>query len=50
MVDKIMDILKQGEGIKIEFKESKNKINRDLYESICALSMEKLTLDMSHRS
>lgn len=36
MVDKITDILAQGEGINIEFKESKTKINKDLYQSVCA--------------
>ena len=36
MIDKIKDILNKGEGINIEFKESKTKINRDLYQSVCA--------------
>ena len=33
---KILDTIKIGEGLKIEFKESKNKLNKDVYESICA--------------
>ena len=36
MNSKILDTIKTGEGLKIEFKESKNKLNKDVYESICA--------------
>ena len=36
MNSKILDTIKIGEGLKIEFKESKNKLNKDVYESICA--------------
>lgn len=36
MIKKIMEIVCQGEGLKVEFKESKRKINRDLYETVCA--------------
>ncbi len=33
---KIKSLLSQGEGLTIEFKESKSKLNKDLYESVCA--------------
>lgn len=36
MIKRIGEILKQGEGLKIEFKESKNKINKDVYETVCS--------------
>lgn len=32
----IMELINKGEGINIEFKESKNKLNRDVFESVCA--------------
>jgi len=32
----LQEILKQGEGLSIEFKESKIALNRDVYETICA--------------
>ena len=36
MQNKLKSLIAQGEGINIEFKESKNKINRDVYETICS--------------
>jgi len=36
MVSKIIDIISKGEGIKVEFKESKNKLNKDVYDTVCA--------------
>ena len=36
MISNIRSIIQQGEGISVEFKECKNKINRDLYETVCA--------------
>lgn len=36
MIKKIMKLIKQGEGLTVEFKESQNALNRDLYETICA--------------
>lgn len=33
---KIRAILKQGEGIHNEFKESKKALNKDIYETVCA--------------
>lgn len=33
---KILEMINKGEGINIEFKESKNKLNRDVFESVCA--------------
>jgi len=35
--EKITSLISQGEGINIEFKEFKAKLNRDIYESVCAL-------------
>lgn len=36
MISKIIETIKQGEGIKIEFKECKNKLNKDIYTTVCA--------------
>ncbi len=36
MIEKVRHILNQGEGIKVEFKESKTKLNKDIYETVCA--------------
>lgn len=36
MMLKILDAIKKGEGLKIEFKECKNKLNKDVYETVCA--------------
>ena len=33
---KIKAILKQGEGIQVEFKECKTSLNKDIYETVCA--------------
>ncbi len=35
-VTQIRKLINQGEGINIEFKESKNKLNKDVFESVCA--------------
>ena len=32
----IKEIVKQGEGLSIEFKESKQTLNKDVYETVCA--------------
>ena len=32
----IIELINKGEGINIEFKESKHKLNRDVFESVCA--------------
>ena len=29
-------LIKQGEGISVEFKECRRAINRDVYETVCA--------------
>ena len=36
MMQKILDAIRKGEGLKIEFKECKNKLNKDVYETVCA--------------
>ena len=33
---RILDLIKCGEGISLEFKSSNRQINRDVYETICA--------------
>ncbi len=32
----IKKLIRKGEGISIEFKECRNKLNKDVFESICA--------------
>jgi ATP-dependent DNA helicase RecG len=34
--EKILEIIRQGEGIDLEFKTCRDQINRDVYESVCA--------------
>ena len=34
--NKIKDLLTQGEGLALEFKECKTAINKDIYETVCA--------------
>ncbi len=34
--EKVKDIFKNGEGITIEFKQSRSCLNRDVFESVCA--------------
>ena len=29
-------LMKQGEGISVEFKECRRSLNRDVYETVCA--------------
>ena len=36
MEEQILQIIDKGEDINIEFKKSKNKLNRDVFESVCA--------------
>ena len=36
MIGKINELLHTGESISIEFKQSKNKLNKDVFESVCA--------------
>ncbi len=35
-IDKIRNILQEGESLTVEFKESKSKLNKDVFESVCA--------------
>lgn len=32
----ILDLIQKGESITLEFKESRNGINRSVYETVCA--------------
>ena len=32
----ILDLIRQGEGLVIEFKTCRNQLNRDVYETVCA--------------
>ena len=34
--DSLLNIINKGEGIDVEFKKSKNKLNKDVFESVCA--------------
>ncbi len=34
-VENLKKIISQGESITVEFKESKKKLNKDVYESVC---------------
>jgi len=36
-VENLKELISNGESITVEFKESKKKLNKDLYESVCAL-------------
>ncbi|MDD2715657.1 MAG: putative DNA binding domain-containing protein [Candidatus Wallbacteria bacterium] len=38
MKSKIVNIIKQGEGLQVEFKECKNSLSRDVYETVCAFA------------
>jgi len=38
---KIKGIIKQGEGLRIEFKECKTALNKDIYETVCAFLNRK---------
>lgn len=41
MIEQVRQILKQGEGITVEFKTSKNELNKNTFESICAFLNRK---------
>ena len=32
----IKNLLQRGEGVDLEFKECRNRLNRDVYETVCA--------------
>ena len=34
--DRIREIISLGESITVEFKQSRNKLNKDVFESVCA--------------
>ena len=36
MKTKLKTIIKKGEGLTTEFKKSKSKLNKDIYETVCA--------------
>jgi len=35
-INKIKEFLSGGESITVEFKQSHNKLNKDVFESVCA--------------
>ena len=35
-IEKLKKLINGGESISVEFKESRNKLNKDVYESVCA--------------
>ncbi len=36
-IEGLKKIISSGESITVEFKESKKKLNKDVYESVCSL-------------
>jgi len=34
--EKLKEIIRGGEGVNVEFKQSKNCLNRDVFQSVCA--------------
>ena len=36
LTERIRSILKEGEGLKVEFKKCRNSINKDVYDTVCA--------------
>ena len=36
MIQRILDLIKSGEGMTIEFMESRNKLTKDIYETVCS--------------
>ena len=32
----LQTIIRQGEGVSVEFKESRKKLNKDVFETVCA--------------
>ncbi len=32
----INNLIQRGEGLDLEFKECRNRLNRDVYETVCA--------------
>lgn len=35
--EKLIEIINSGESVTVEFKESRNQLNKDVYESVCSL-------------
>ena len=35
-IEKLRELLNDGEGLTVEFKQSKTKLNKDVFESVCA--------------
>ena len=35
-IERLKEILNGGESITVEFKQSKTKLNKDVFESVCA--------------
>jgi predicted HTH transcriptional regulator len=36
LAERLNSVIKQGEGINIEFKECKNKLSNEVFETVCA--------------
>lgn len=43
MTEKIKQLILQGEGIEIEFKESYKSLTRSVYETLCAFLSQRRT-------
>ena len=35
-IERVKEFLNGGESLTVEFKQSKNKLNKDVFESVCA--------------
>ena len=46
MLIKIKSILKQKESLTLEFKESKSKLNKDIYDTVCAFSNREAVVNI----
>lgn len=33
---RLLELISLGEGLNIEFKQSRNKLNKDVFDSVCA--------------
>ena len=48
-IDEMKEIISMGEKIDAEFKESRNDLNRDIYESVCSFNKSGLGNSIANR-
>jgi predicted HTH transcriptional regulator len=46
-MEKILEFIKQGEGINVEFKEAKNKLNKDIFETNTSLYFQSVNVGIN---